>query len=1061
MDNSLAGPLPEPGQLVQVRQRRYVVTDISKSALGRDLLLVNDGQPQHLVSLSSVDDDGFGEELQVIWEIEPAARAFDAMALPAPDGFDAPQRLDAFLNAVRWGAATSADVQVLQAPFRSGIEIEDYQLDPLVRALQMPRVNLLIADDVGLGKTIEAGLVLQELIIRHRVRTVLIVTPAALQIQWREQMRDKFGLEFRIVNSELMKRLRREQGIHVNPWRHYPRLITSIDYLKRDRPLRLLRELLPSDGKPTYPRKFDMLIVDEAHNVAPSGKGKYAVDSQRTKAIRTLAPHFEHKLFLTATPHNGYVESFSALLELLDHQRFARGIPPNPNALQQIMVRRLKSEIVGWDGKSRFPDRILQVIEVDYTDGEREAHALLQHYTELRQARARDPAQRTATDFVLKLLKKRLFSSPAAFLHTLNKHGETLQAQDKTAPVISPKTSGRGLRRLQALIDDIESDAADNETLSETLWDALNVSARTMPPLTPEEESILDALQRWAANASQRADSKARQLLDWLDEHIRPDGQWSDERVIIFTEYRDTQAWLQNLLAARGFTENERTLLLYGGMKEEDRERIKAAFQARPDESPVRILLATDAASEGIDLQLHCHQLIHYEIPWNPNRLEQRNGRIDRHGQTRNPIIYHFAPKSFQQAAQAGLDEASLDWDMEFLARVVAKVEQIRNDLGSVGPVIAEQVSQAMLGRRRELDTAAAERNAQPVKAMLKFQRDLRERIEKLREKLVETRQILDLTPENVRDAVQIGLELAGQPPLIEARAPGLWPDPSGRLQTCPVFRVPPLHGSWQDAVVGLEHPFTGQVRPIVFDADLARGRDDVVLAHLNYPLVQRALRLLRAEVWRGGETGRLHRVALRLVPNELTDTPVVVAHARLVMTGALGHRLHEEVLEVGGELREGRFRRLGVTKVAELLRTARGEQPAGDIPARLQALWPRIEPSLQRALAVRGQERTESLRKKLVERAQKEAADIRSILEELQITIERELNEPDLVQLELFSSSEREQYSRDRHALRARLRSIPEEMEREAEMIRARYADPQPRLFPVAITFLIPKRLI
>lgn len=230
--------------------------------------------------------------------------------MPDPTGFDPPDQLDAFLDAVRWGASSSADVRTIQAPFRSGIDIEDYQLDPVVRAIQMPRVSLLIADDVGLGKTIEAGMVALELIIRHRTRKILIVCPASLQVQWQEQMRDKFGLDFRIVNSTIMRVLRRSRGIHVNPWNHFPRLITSIDFLKRERPLRLFRELLPGPDEPAFPRKFDMMIVDEAHNCAPSGRGRYATDSMRTQALRLLVPHFEHKLFLTATPHNGYPESF-------------------------------------------------------------------------------------------------------------------------------------------------------------------------------------------------------------------------------------------------------------------------------------------------------------------------------------------------------------------------------------------------------------------------------------------------------------------------------------------------------------------------------------------------------------------------------------------------------------------------------------------------------------------------------------------------------------------------------------------------------------------------------
>ena len=264
---------------MQVRSRQWVVNEVKPSSLPGAALKPAFAGPQNLLTLSSVEDDGLGEELQVVWEIEPGARVIEKVALPEPTGFDAPDKLDAFLDAVRWGAASTADLKNIQSPFRSGIEIEDYQLDPVVRAIQMPRVNLLIADDVGLGKTIEAGMVALELIIRHRARKILIVVPSSLQIQWRDQMRDKFGLEFRIVDSELMKELRRRRGIHVNPWSHFPRLITSIDFLKRERPLRLFRETLPAAGEPIYPRKYDLLICDEAHNCAPAGRGKYATDS--------------------------------------------------------------------------------------------------------------------------------------------------------------------------------------------------------------------------------------------------------------------------------------------------------------------------------------------------------------------------------------------------------------------------------------------------------------------------------------------------------------------------------------------------------------------------------------------------------------------------------------------------------------------------------------------------------------------------------------------------------------------------------------------------------------
>src|SRR5262249_55533562 len=157
---------------------------------------------------------------------------------------------------------------------------------------------------------------------------------------------------------------------------------TSIDFLKRERPLRLLREVLPASGESAYPRRFDMLVIDEAHGVAPAGGGRGATESLPTPGLRARAAHREHRVFLSATPHNGYPESFSALLELLDNQRFARGLAPERSQLQAVMVRRLKSELPPrWDGSPRFPSRRLEAIEIAYSEAERGVHAALQRYT--------------------------------------------------------------------------------------------------------------------------------------------------------------------------------------------------------------------------------------------------------------------------------------------------------------------------------------------------------------------------------------------------------------------------------------------------------------------------------------------------------------------------------------------------------------------------------------------------------------------------------------------------------------------------------------------------------
>jgi len=1062
MANAATVDVPEQGQIVTVRQRRYVVTDVRPSGLSTSPLDAQSA-PQNLLTLNSIEDDALGEALQVVWELEPGVRINEQVTLPEPTGFDPPERLDAFLDAVRWGAVASADVRALQAPFRSGVEIEDYQLDPLVRAVQMPRANLLIADDVGLGKTIEAGLVIQELIVRNRARTVFVVCPAGLQIHWRDQMRDKFGLEFRVVDSKLMRQLRRTRGIHVNPWAHFPRLITSIDFVKRERPMRLYRQILPDES--TYPRAFDILVVDEAHNVAPSGGGHYARDSLRTQAIRTLAPHFEHKLFLTATPHNGYQESFSALLELLDNQRFARGVIPDRRQLNTVMVRRLKSELVDWDGSPRFPQRQLHAIEVDYSEEEKQVHAWLKEYAHLRQGGARHEPERFATEFVLKLLKKRLFSSPTAFAATLAKHERSLVGGVTAQWVKRSARPSIGILRRQ--IARIEEEYADDDEYEEATSGAVDTATRLFREPSPRERWLLDHMRQWAQKAVAQRDCKTRALVDWLRGVVKPDGRWSNERVILFTEYRATQNWLQEILVAEGLATGDRLLTLYGGMDGDQREQIKAAFQANPEQSDVRILLATDAASEGIDLQNHCHRLVHLEIPWNPNRLEQRNGRIDRHGQRNNPLVYHFVSRGYQERLldPHATTASDLEADLEFLMRAAVKVEQIREDLGKVGLVIAQQVEEAMLGRRRQLDTQMAEAEAGAVRRMLRFERDLMRQIERHYELLHETRQALHLTPEHVQAAVEIALDLAGQLPLRPADAEGIWPDAEGiwpdpNRDKCPVFHLPPLTGSWAACTEGLAHPHTGEIRPIVFDHELAVGRDDVVLAHLNHRLVQMSLRLLRAEVWSPEGQRGLHRVTARLVPNHALDDPVVVAHARLVVVGGEGHRLHEEIIRAGGTIRQGRFRRTNVGQTEHALEAALDRPVSAGTGKKLAALWPSLRPSLVQALEARMRDRISGMERLLQERAAKETADIEAILTELAQAIEGELAEPEYQQLELFTDAERTQLSRNTQTLRHRLAQIPGEIGAEQAAIRARYAEPEPRMFPVAVTYLVPEKL-
>jgi superfamily II DNA or RNA helicase len=1028
---------PEPGQLVEVRRRQWVVADVLASQTMGHI-----SSPQHCLTLSSIDDDSLGEQIEVIWEIEPGAHIIEKAGLPSISGQDDTERLEAFLDAVRWGAATNADRGFLQAPFRSGVSIEDFQLDPLVRAIDMARANLLIADDVGLGKTIEAGLVIQELLLRHRARTVVVICPASLQEKWRVEMLEKFGLEFKIVNTDYVKELRRVRGIHANPWSSFPRLIASVDWIKAGEPLRMLRDILPV--RASYPRKFDILVVDEAHNVAPAGSAHYALESQRTQFIRKIAPHFQHRLFLTATPHNGYTESFTSLLELLDDQRFSRNILPDDKQLSQVMIRRLKTDLVDRNGKPLYPKRTLQALPIPFTADERGIHKVLDSYCKSREMTCQNTGA-TGTTFVNGLLKKRLFSSPAAFASTLEKHFSTL-----TSGQMQHKPDAMADRILRKAILKAEEDYADDGQVEAAQTEAVEEATKSSVPSTDDELRLLSRMRDWAQSASHKTDSKGRAIVEWIEANLKAGGKWNDRRVILFTEYRTTHQWLHQILVSHGYG-GDRLAIIHGGMDQEEREKVKAAFQTNPKDADVRILLATDAASEGIDLQNYCNCLIHIEIPYNPNVMEQRNGRIDRHGQKHDEVlIWH--PVDGGEAT-----EDTLGGHKDDIIRALRKLEAMREDMGSVNPVIAPQMAGLIEGTRREFDTREAEVRSAKVKRYVRAERQLKERIDKLHERLLETQRDFHLTPERIYAAVKTGLALEKRPALKPVESRGA---PSGT-----VFEMPALTGSWARCMEGLRHPHTGKLRPITFDHQVAKGRDDVVLVHLNHRLVQMCLRLMRAEVWAQSDIKKLHRVDVRSLPNADLDDLAVAVVSRLVITGGRHHRLHEELTIAGGYIKDSSFsREARVTQVNAWLDKATPVQAGERLFEGLKRRFEKHQDAILQALEGRSRDRLRNLENTLETRKQQEIGNISSVLEELERTIQQELLkvvEPEQLALKFpdYTDEERTQVRRDTEALKARLARIPNEKGQEIEAISQRFDGYAVRTFPVAVIFLVPER--
>ena len=370
--------------------------------------------------------------------------------------------------------------------------------------------------------------------------------------------------------------------------------------------------------------------------------------------------------------------------------------------------------------------------------------------------------------------------------------------------------------------------------------------------------------------------------------------------------------------------------------------------------------------------------------------------------------------------------------------------------------MIAAQIEQKMVGDRSDWQTADQEIVKRAERARLKVDRDLARDLQRLTDELQGSRARLNLHPETVRRVVSTALRLAHRQDLRPAPAP----DGFGGE----VFRLPELPGAWASARNdGLHHPVTGEERVVSFDQEAVGDRTDVVLLHLGHRLVQMCMRLLRAELWaqsKAGAGAKLRRITARVVPGDTLRVPAIVAHGRVVVTGADGTRLHEEIVSAGGLIEQGRFSLIRKVDEVTTLLAAASEVPVPGMRDKLAELWPELEAPLARSLRTRADQRLRSMEALLRDRCEEEVRAIESVLGELETSIRGALSETDRwVQPSLFEidEGERDQLRTDHEALRARLDQIPEQREREIEALRRRYANPTTRWFPVAVTLLVP----
>lgn len=1038
VSTGVSDQVPEEGQIVSVRGATWAVTDVKAQGLPRspsDETIVG---TQHAVTLQNLAEDWMYDELRIIWELEVGTKISSEKGMPdvTPDGFDDPQRLAAFVDALRWGAITSADPRTLQAPFRSGVRVEAYQLEPVRRALLASRANLLLADDVGLGKTIEAGLVIQELLLRHRARSVVVVCPAGLRLKWQDEMREKFGLEFEILDSEKLRTIRRDFGINANPFTVFPRVIVSMSWLPGDRAQRYLTELYAhaDSGRGLRNSVFDIMVVDEAHHVAPSspsqsgGRRGYAVDTQRTRAVSELSRHCEHRLFLSATPHNGYTESFTALLEMIDDRQFARGAGLGRKAVQEVVVRRLKKDLVEAKG---FKLRDVKPMVFQPTESEIDAYDRLASFLKRRDSAAKN--SKSAHHMATMLIKKRFFSSPYAFGRTIETYLDN-RTDGEACPALEYN------QEIGVDADDLEEGRRDQREA-----EALRLTARAMPPLTEADIEDLSWLAAWGKEYSARPDSRVDRVLVQLEAVLRPDGKnWTNERIVIFTEYVDTLSWIKSILDQRGYVEVLE--VIEGSTDPEERELIRARFQEDPSEDEVRILLATDAAGEGIDLQNYCHRLINFDVPFNPNRLEQRIGRIDRYGQTDAPQVFHLLPE------RAADDDASAyERDVSFLARIATKIAAVEEDLGSVNQVIAEELQEQLAGKK--ITSGPRRKDDQVVNEALQGERDLRSALTNLERDFEESRDRLHIRPDNLIRVVSAALELDNQPPLIE----------TGDERTDErVFRIPNLSASWTPVTKGLASRLRPkQPRRVTFDDEAASGRSDLVLTHLGHPLVQRSARFLRSSLW--ADQSGLHRVSAFEV--EGLEESVVAAVTRIVLVGKGGVRLHEDVVLAGTRLKG---RALGEQRSEEILERALDGSKLtavdSDVRTALVNMWAADGDGSLRARVATAVDRRVTrevarVEKQLAQREQGDIDRVNEVYERFGRTLQDTIRAAEAIdeanEWALFDV-EKQQRTRDLARIHTRVAALNEERTREIAAVHTRYADVTSHPFVAAIVFAI-----
>ena len=631
----------EPGQIIKNLIPTEPVTIIRVQPLGSSISISYTGVNSNRTS-SKVVSQAEAEQLEIL----TTEGSFNFQGDPV--------KFALFAEAERISSAYQFDP--LFAVNCSIVDPLPHQVEAVYKfLLPQPKIRFLLADDTGAGKTIMTGLLLKEMLLRDTIERVLIVTPGGLTKQWQEdEMGVKFNIPFTLVNRAAF-------SADPNVFHTAPKIVTSIDFISREDVMNV-----------AINAHWDLIVFDEAHKLSAYDYGQKQYLSLRYRAAKSLSQQCEHLLLLTATPHRGRPDTFKMLLQLLDEDIFATDDLASArikefehNGINKFFIRRLKEDMKDWDGKPLYKDRHTRTVAYQLTPEEKALYDAVTDYLTKKkgEANAGDGKKNIHVLLALAVMQRRLVSSIFAIKNTLFKRWQALQGivdeLNKTPTLWTQryKLEGFDVDNLEEYedLDDDERDAFDN-ILSDPKKFRLFTTANSVQEIQEEAREVKQLYDM--ANtlyANHQEEQKFKELRDMLTAQKVIDGA----KLVLFTEHKDTLIYLEERLTNNGYT----VATIHGGKSVDERRQAQWEF-AKPE---TQILIGTDAAGEGINLQF-CSLLINWDIPWNPNRLEQRMGRIHRYGQKQDVMVFNMVANNTREG--------------QVLERLLTKLDIIREGMG-------------------------------------------------------------------------------------------------------------------------------------------------------------------------------------------------------------------------------------------------------------------------------------------------------------------------------------------------------------------------------------------